>query len=202
MKKINILMIVFVAMIIATLMSCEGPKWIQMSEKAMKDYNLPDSMKLKKLQYRIGPEGQFVELKRGDLKKKDTIENGTLTSKTDSTEHIEILKPKTPGIMKSSRGIVGKLFVITFSGDSLNLVFGPDPNGDYVLYTMNDNNKETIEYIYSNNQTVNKVKYGKHKYDVYDVIQGANGSAKLYFNTRDLKKLTKTKHRAKGEKVK
>lgn len=173
--------IVFIAMVVI-IQSCVVPMnsqqgqqrpriLVQFSEQVRNDKNFPLTLeRLDSLQFFNGPVP--IILKRSVVEKGKKIINGELITPGVKV-YVDTIKPFTKGVMVEfafSEGI--PLMRISFekNDDTKNLVFGPDENGNYVLYGMYGKN----EAFYGNS--------------LFQIISGKDGTAKLYFDPKSLPK--------------
>jgi|GEM_PF-2690858 len=206
MKNTNIFMVIAMIVAILTITSCKQAIWIRATKPTI-DSILPE--RLPQIQYAItATDEQTINLTRKYFVKKDTTENGVYKTKYEEKEIVKSLKPLTPGVLLMSRDVKEnekskKLFLLTFEGDTCQMVFGPDDSktGQYVLYFLNKDGK----YSFSKNAKERKIKFGAFIYDVtladQDPKKDPNWSVDLFLKREDVKNLTLTKNVIKGMKV-
>jgi len=181
---------VSIAMIfLLTLISCVNQKRIQKPEKPLvltpltesliKEYDLT-SEKLERLQFFNGPKGQDIILRRYYQTRDDTIADGKLIirylEKVDSVK----IKSYTKGKMIS---FTSKLMRVSFESDTLSLLFGPNPVGNYILYAITGSKE---------------IRYGTN---LYQVVSGY-GNAVLLIDLEQLRQIKANTRIAPGIEVK
>ena len=146
----------------------EEPKKIVLSlftKKIIKEHNLTDE-KLFKIQFFNGPTNMPIILSRKEFVVMDSIVNGKVKKFTQEKVYLVKIKTFTRGKLISISENTN--LIISFE-EGYSLVFGPENDGSFVLYSINGTN----EVLYGNK--------------IYQIISGGNSLSKLFINLEDIK---------------
>ena len=181
--------LVFIAIVITmTITSCS--KFAKLTSynifiRSNYNFTLDDE---KKIQLSIGPEGTELILERTMGENENKVLKGIVVEENGKKINRIVLRAGTMGEIMSYDQKTDILEVCFEDKDeNCKLEFGPNKNGDYVLYVLAKVEGE---------DDTPKVKYGD---EIYKVVSGSG--SKIFFNIKKIQKVEEKIHFPKGRKV-